>query len=89
MWPSAPAGEGREAIIAVTIPEKPGSFKAFCEAVGKRQITEFNYRYHSGREAHLCRRADPPGKTTRATVADRQPHQPGFPVLDLTENELK
>ncbi len=49
----AELGEGREAIIAVTIPEKPGSFKAFCEAVGKRQITEFNYRYHSGREAHI------------------------------------
>ena len=41
------AGQKGEAIIAVTIPEVPGSFKAFCQAVGKRQITEFNYRYHT------------------------------------------
>ena len=37
----------------MTIPEQPGSFKAFCEAIGKRQITEFNYRYHTDREAHI------------------------------------
>ncbi|HAQ85016.1 MAG TPA: threonine ammonia-lyase, biosynthetic, partial [Pseudomonas sp.] len=49
----AELGEKREAIIAVTIPEEPGSFKAFCEAIGKRQITEFNYRYHEDREAHI------------------------------------
>ena len=47
----AELGEQREAIIAVTIPERPGSFKAFCEALGKRQITEFNYRYNTDREA--------------------------------------
>ena len=49
----AELGEKREAIIAVTIPERPGSFKAFCEAIGKRQITEFNYRYHADKEAHI------------------------------------
>ena len=49
----AELGEKREAIIAVTIPEQPGSFKAFCEAIGKRQITEFNYRYHEDKEAHI------------------------------------
>ena len=49
----AELGEKREAIIAVTIPEQPGSFKAFCEALGKRQITEFNYRYHSEGEARI------------------------------------
>ena len=53
MSPSAPNWAKREAIIAVTIPEQPGSFKAFCEAIGKRQITEFNYRYHTDREAHI------------------------------------
>src|SRR5690606_25718842 len=49
----AELGEKREAIIAVTIPEQPGSFKAFCQAIGKRQITEFNYRYNTRREAHI------------------------------------
>ena len=38
-------GEQREAVISVTIPEKPGAFKKFCATLGKRNITEFNYRY--------------------------------------------
>src|SRR5699024_8760678 len=40
-------GEQREAILAVTIPERPGSFKQFCQIVGRRAITEFNYRFRS------------------------------------------
>ena len=40
----AELGDRREAVFAVTIPERPGSFRAFCRALGKRQITEFNYR---------------------------------------------
>ncbi|WP_207253644.1 threonine ammonia-lyase, biosynthetic, partial [Pseudomonas sp. GP01-A8] len=84
----AELGEGREAIIAVTIPEKPGSFKAFCEAVGKRQITEFNYRYHSCREAHIFVgvQTHPENDPRSALIASLTSQ--GFPVLDLTENEL-
>ena len=41
----AELGEQREAILAVTIPERPGSFREFCAVVGRRNITEFNYRY--------------------------------------------
>ncbi|WP_324743062.1 threonine ammonia-lyase, biosynthetic [Pseudomonas veronii] len=84
----AELGEGREAIIAVTIPEKPGSFKAFCEAVGKRQITEFNYRYHSGREAHIFVgvQTHPENDPRSALIASLTSQ--GFPVFDLTENEL-
>ena len=84
----AELGEGREAIIAVTIPEKPGSFKAFCEAVGKRQITEFNYRYHSVREAHIFVgvQTHPENDPRSALIASLTSQ--GFPVLDLTENEL-
>ena len=41
----AELGEQREAILAVTIPERPGAFRAFCQALGRRGITEFNYRY--------------------------------------------
>src|SRR3989449_8711189 len=40
----AELGESREALLAVTIPEKPGSFRQFCAAIGPRVITEFNYR---------------------------------------------
>jgi threonine dehydratase len=41
----AELGEHREAVLAVTIPEKAGAFKAFCRLLGNRNITEFNYRY--------------------------------------------
>ena len=49
----AELGEEREAILAVTIPERPGSFREFCALLGKRSITEFNYRYADARSAHL------------------------------------
>ena len=45
----AELGEGREALLAVTIPERPGAFREFCAALGARVVTEFNYRL-SGRE---------------------------------------
>jgi len=49
----AELGEQREAIIAVTIPERPGSFREFCGLLGTRSVTEFNYRYADSRVAHL------------------------------------
>jgi len=49
----AELGEQGEAILAVTIPERPGSFRAFCEALGPRSITEFNYRFSDPDEAHV------------------------------------
>jgi threonine dehydratase len=49
----AELGEQREAILAVTIPERPGSFREFCALLGKRSITEFNYRYADPQVAHL------------------------------------
>lgn len=49
----AELGEQREGILAVTIPERPGSFKAFCQLIGARNITEFNYRYASAEAAHV------------------------------------
>src|SRR5213076_3109106 len=49
----AELGEQREAILAVTIPERPGSFREFCALLGKRNVTEFNYRYADPKIAHL------------------------------------
>jgi len=49
----AEVGEKREAILAVTIPEKPGAFKSFCRLLGSHNITEFNYRYSDQTEAHI------------------------------------
>ncbi|MDT3722201.1 threonine ammonia-lyase, biosynthetic, partial [Pseudomonas oryzihabitans] len=84
----AELGEQREAIIAVTIPERPGSFRAFCEALGRRQITEFNYRYHTGQEAHIFVGVQThPQRDPREALLQGLRDQ-GFPVLDLTDNEL-
>ncbi|HGA2318012.1 TPA: threonine ammonia-lyase, biosynthetic [Pseudomonas putida] len=84
----AELGEKREAIIAVTIPERPGSFKAFCEAIGKRQITEFNYRKHTSDEAHIFVGVQThPENDPRAALVQHLIDQ-GFPVTDLTDNEL-
>ncbi|WP_054882074.1 threonine ammonia-lyase, biosynthetic [Pseudomonas sp. NBRC 111128] len=84
----AELGEKREAIIAVTIPERPGSFKAFCQAIGKRQITEFNYRKHTSDEAHIFVGVQtPPENDPRAALVQHLSEQ-GFPVTDLTDNEL-
>ena len=49
----ADLGEQREALLGVTIPERPGAFRAFCHALGPRQLTEFNYRYADDREAAI------------------------------------
>ncbi|UBM25129.1 threonine ammonia-lyase, biosynthetic [Pseudomonas sp. p1(2021b)] len=84
----AELGEKREAIIAVTIPERPGSFKAFCEAIGKRQITEFNYRYHVDKEAHIFVGVQTHPETDPRAALVQQLVEQGFPVTDLTDNEL-
>ncbi len=84
----AEVGEQREAIIAVTIPERPGSFQRFCQALGKRQITEFNYRYHSDRAAHLFVGVQThPQHDPRAQLL-KSLGQQGFAVLDMTDDEL-
>ncbi|SEI74733.1 L-threonine ammonia-lyase [Azotobacter beijerinckii] len=84
----AELGERREAIIAVTIPEQPGSFKAFCQAIGKRQITEFNYRYNRPDHAHIFVgvQTHPESDPREQLVASLR--EQGFPVLDLTDDEL-
>ncbi|MDD0975918.1 threonine ammonia-lyase, biosynthetic [Pseudomonas fontis] len=84
----AELGEQREAIIAVTIPEQPGSFRAFCQALGRRQITEFNYRYYPGKEARLfvgvqTHPQNDPREQLLGSLAGQ-----GYEVLDLTDNEL-
>ncbi len=83
----AEIGEKREAVLAVTIPEKAGAFKTFCRLLGDRNITEFNYRYSDPVAAHIfvgVAIADP--IETVQLVQDLQAH--GLPVLDLTDNEV-
>jgi threonine dehydratase len=84
----AEIGEQREALLAVTIPEQPGSFREFCEAIGNRSITEFNYRYHEPKEAHVfagVQMHDGPAEKERLAAKLRAK---GYPVLDITDNEM-
>ncbi|WP_272901317.1 threonine ammonia-lyase, biosynthetic [Herbaspirillum frisingense] len=83
----ADAGEAREAVFAVTIPEERGSFRRFCETVGPRNVTEFNYRISDDKAAHVfvgiqVSAADEAGKIARNF------EKAGFGVLDLTHDEL-
>ncbi|MFM9270363.1 threonine ammonia-lyase, biosynthetic [Halomonas elongata] len=81
-------GEQREAILAVTIPERPGSFKKFCRTIGKRMVTEFNYRYADPEQAHIFVGVQvKPGGEDRRAVIDKL-RGAGYPVEDLTDNEL-
>ncbi len=83
----AEVGEQREAILAVTIPEERGSFRRFCSAVGKRSLTEFNYRMANEQAAHIFvgvqvqNHAD-----TKEIIANLRTE--GFETLDLTGDEM-
>jgi threonine dehydratase len=80
-------GERREAILSVTIPERAGAFRTFCSAIGKRNITEFNYRYEMSGEARvfvgLTVTPDDEGVSALQSVLERK----GYRVLDMTDNE--
>ncbi len=83
----AELGEHREAILAVTIPERPGSFKKFCATLGARSITEFNYRIAESKEAHIFVGIEvhDRGQTGRI-VRNLERH--GLRALDLSGNEM-
>ncbi len=80
-------GEAREALFAVTIPEERGSFKRFCELVGRRSVTEFNYRISDESQAHVF---------VGITTANRGDNEKiaaifakhGYATVDLTHDEL-
>ncbi|MFN0162448.1 MAG: threonine ammonia-lyase, biosynthetic [Burkholderiales bacterium] len=83
----AEVGERREAILAVTIPEARGSLRRFCELIGNRAVTEFNYRIADARQAHIFVGI---GVHDRADIArlTRTLVKHGFDTLDLTDDEL-
>ena len=83
----AEAGEQREALFAVTIPEERGSFRRFCDALGRRSITEFNYRIGDARQAHIFVGVQTASRDERAAVVAAFRAQ-GFAVLDLSDDEL-
>ena len=84
----AEIGEQREALFAVTIPERPGSFKAFCQTIGKRGITEFNYRYSDDDDAQVFAGVQlRDGMKERKELVARLKAKK-YPVLDMTDNEM-
>jgi len=84
----AAVGEEQEALLGVTIPERPGSFLDFCETVGMRGITEFNYRIADRREAHIFVgiALKQGSEEKREIITDLR--ERGFAVLDLSSNDM-
>jgi threonine dehydratase len=83
----AEVGERREAVLAVTLPEKPGAYKKFLGLIGKRNVTEFNYRYHTASEAHVFVGIQV-GDRNEANKLVEQLSKHGYPTLDLTDDEM-
>ncbi len=84
----AEIGEQREALLAVTIPEEPGSFRHFCEMLGRRSVTEFNYRYSDSRSANVFVGVQlSEGAKERQQIIDDLKNS-SFEVEDLTDNEM-
>jgi threonine dehydratase len=83
----AEIGERREGIIAVTIPEHPGSFRAFCAILGKRGITEFNYRYSSAEKAHVFVGLQLQDPEELAGLLE-QLRNKGYEAIDMSDNEM-
>jgi threonine dehydratase len=83
----AEAGEGREALFAVTIPKERGSFRRLCEVVGRRNVTEFNYRISDARAAHVFVGLAVTDRAETAAVG-RAFTEAGFAALDLTGDDL-
>ena len=84
----AAVGEHTEMLLAVEIPEEPGSFRRFCEMLGRRGVTEFNYRYSDTRNAHIFVGVQlTEGEAEQAQIIDTL-RAAGYMVEDLSHNEL-
>tara|TARA_B100000686_G_scaffold353679_1_gene460260 strand:+ start:2478 stop:4016 length:1539 start_codon:yes stop_codon:yes gene_type:complete len=84
----AAIGEEEEILLAVQIPEQPGSFRKFCETLGRRNITEFNYRYNNPKKAHVF-----VGIQIKHGVKEHQTlinnlESLGYVIADLSNNEM-
>ena len=84
----AAVGEQREMLLGVEIPEEPGSFRKFCEAIGRRGITEFNYRYSDSRTAHIFVGVELRHGADEHAELIESLTKLGFPLADLSDNEM-
>jgi threonine dehydratase len=83
----AEVGEAREALLAVTIPERPGAFREFCAAIGRRVVTEFNYRLSARTQAHIFVGVATESRQDGIALAARL-NEAGYEAVDLTDNEM-
>jgi threonine dehydratase len=83
----AELGEAREALFGVTIPERPGAFREFCATIGRRVVTEFNYRLSGRDRAHIFVGISTRSKRDALELAGAL-NGGGYPTADLTDNEL-
>ena len=81
-------GELNEMLIGVTIPETPGSFKKFCSTIGKRSITEFNYRYSDANKAQVFAGIKLNSGLSEKEIVMKALKKSNFKVIDLTHNEM-
>lgn len=80
--------EQKEAVFAATLPERPGAFKQFCEALGGKNITEFNYRFGNRTEAHVFVGVKLKGGQPECSQLQQHLTSQGFGCFDLSNNEL-
>jgi len=83
----AEVGEHREAVLAVTIPERPGSFRTFCATLGARNVTEFNYRIADSSDAHVFVGVQVRSRAETVRIV-RNLRRHGLQTLDLSDNEM-
>ncbi|NNC23930.1 threonine ammonia-lyase, biosynthetic [Salinisphaera sp. USBA-960] len=84
----AEIGEHREALLAVTIPERPGAFLDFCETIGHRSISEFNYRYAEAEQAQIFVGVKLGGRIAEREDVIADLEAGGYDVLDMSTNEM-
>ncbi len=83
----AEVGEARETLLAVTIPERAGAFRAFCAAIGRRVVTEFNYRLSGREQAHIFVGLATQSRADGRALVDEL-NAAGWNTVDLTDNEM-
>ena len=84
----AEIGETREALLAVTIPERPGSFREFCTMLGKRSVTEFNYRYSDDTLAEVFVGVELGGGVAEREKLINELEARDYQAMDMTDNEM-
>ena len=84
----AELGEQREVLIGATIPEKPGSFRAFCQALGPRLITEFNYRFSDSEAATVFAGVQVRDREKERAIIISNLTEKGYAPIDMTDNEV-